>query len=110
MSKKSATTVHGVSFSQEPRRGQQRVFDECVKSERSRSLNIQLPTGYGKTFTAMGVYSIKRSRDEIDCCVYVVPRDAQKLQACKSGSDLLKCGVTEPHVLCDVSMSATAAM
>jgi superfamily II DNA or RNA helicase len=96
-----ATTLFGVPFFQDPRRGQREAFEhpEVFKSK----LNIKLPTGYGKTFTACGIYSIRQHAGLATRMLYVVPTTGQLDQFCSSGpSDLAKVSVMGPHAISDL--------
>lgn len=66
------------SLRQKPRPGQLAVFEALESC--GRKMNIKLPTGYGKTYTAMGVYSILRSLGECNRMLVIFPTDAQLLQ------------------------------
>lgn len=70
----SASTLPNVSFRQKPRSGQKAVFDQWAAKD---SLNIQLPTGYGKTFTACGCYAIKRAQNKVNRVLFVFPSKGQ---------------------------------
>ena len=98
----SAAFVHGVPFRQEPRNGQQRVFDEVVKAD-TRKLNVELPTGYGKTFTAMGVYAIRQKHFGINRLLFITPTTAQHEAFCRDGHhDLRDAGVFGPDTIVDI--------
>lgn len=59
----------------QPRLGQERVFKSLVVHD--HKMSIQLPTGYGKTYTALGVYSILKTLREVNRLLVVFPTDAQ---------------------------------
>jgi superfamily II DNA or RNA helicase len=80
----SATTVRGVSFGQDLRSGHYQVFEHDALLTGSR-LNVQLPTGYGKTFAACGAYSIRQHASLSTRLLYVVPRDSQLNQFVEDG-------------------------
>jgi superfamily II DNA or RNA helicase len=63
---------------QQPRQGQRQVLIALASC--GRSLNIKLPTGYGKTFTAMASYSVLKSAGEVNRLLVVFPTDAQLVQ------------------------------
>lgn len=85
------------------------MFDKAA-SGKTDLLTVQLPTGYGKTYTAVGVYSILKAKGFVDKCLYIVPRDAQKEQLCCDGKyDMLAASVTGSHQICDVSYAGPAA-
>lgn len=103
MSKKSASTVFGMPFKKEPRRGQMEVFEEIINNKNSRSLNVQLPTGYGKSFVSAGVYSILKKQNRVNRLLIIVPRDAQSEQYEKDGHlDLADAIVGGPLAINDV--------
>lgn len=105
-----AATLHGVSFRQDPRDGQRRVFDAAA-SEHKRFLNIELPTGYGKTFTAAGVYSIRQHNFGVNRLLFITPTDAQHEQFCRDGHlDLASAGVKGPDKIVDVRFFGVQAL
>jgi len=88
-------------FNQEPRAGQRAVLEELEKA--ARKLNIKLPTGYGKTYTALCVYSILKALGEVNRLLVIFPTDAQLLQFQDSAPrTMLKCNITDPRMICDV--------
>lgn len=88
-------------FGQEPRPGQRAVLEELEKA--TRKLNIKLPTGYGKTYTALCVYSILKALGEVNRLLVIFPTDAQLLQFEDSAPrTMLKCNIADPRVVCDV--------
>jgi superfamily II DNA or RNA helicase len=97
-----ATIVQGVSFRQKPRRGQLEVFnhDRVVRGDR---LSVKLPTGYGKTFTAFGVYAIQQARSKANRLLIIVPTEQQLNQLVEDGpGDLKKAGVQGPTKIIDI--------
>jgi hypothetical protein len=62
-------------FKKNPRPGQQEVFD-ALETHRSQ-LNVKLPTGYGKTFTLCGVYSILQTAGRVNRLLVIFPTDKQ---------------------------------
>lgn len=72
-----ATVLHGVSFSKKPRRGQIEAFNIVATEPSRKTLTLKLPTGYGKTITAAGVYAILKLRGAENRVLYVTPRTAQ---------------------------------
>lgn len=102
--------LHGVPFGQNPRNGQRRVFDKAIDSA-LKELNIKLPTGYGKTFTAAGVYAIRQKHFGINRLLYITPTLAQHEAFCKDGHhDLELAGVVGPTVVCDVGYFGIQAL
>ncbi|HHL41507.1 MAG TPA: DEAD/DEAH box helicase [Candidatus Bathyarchaeota archaeon] len=97
---KPTGAVQGVSFRKNPRNGQKQVFDKVLSTNK---LNIQLPTGYGKTYTATGAYSILKANNRCNRLLFIFPTDAQLEQFVKDGpSDLREAGVPAPHKVVDV--------
>jgi superfamily II DNA or RNA helicase len=79
-----------------------RVFNAVARLER-RQLNIQLPTGYGKTLTGCGVYSILQKNKGFNRVLFITPTDGQHEQFVKDGrNDMADCGVVGPHDVKDV--------
>jgi superfamily II DNA or RNA helicase len=85
MSKKSTSTVFGMPFRKNPRAGQTTVFERVINDPSLKSLNVQLPTGYGKSFVNAGVYSILKKQNRVNRLLVIVPRDAQNDQYEKDG-------------------------
>ncbi len=106
----STSYLPGMSFQQNLREGQLRSVDAARENGRT-SLNIQLPTGYGKTITACAIYSSLKDAGRVNRLLYIVPTSAQLDQFVMDGkSDLLFSGVDGSRVICDVSYSATSAI
>jgi superfamily II DNA or RNA helicase len=98
----SPSTVSGVSFRKKLRRGQLEAVGHQNVLTRP-SLNIKLPTGYGKTLTACGVYSIRQHHGLVSRMLYLVPTRTQLDQFVGSGSsDLVDAGVTGPRQIVDI--------
>jgi superfamily II DNA or RNA helicase len=105
----STTSVRALSqiealverFRQQPREGQLAVLQALAL--RDDSLNIKLPTGYGKTFTALSVYSILASLGEVNRLLVIFPTDAQLLQFESSAPhSMQKCCIEKPLAVCDI--------
>lgn len=83
MSVKSSGTMPSLShikkrcraFKHKPRPGQQRALDALASH--SDTLNVKLPTGYGKTYVLLGAYSILRDAGVVNRNLIVVPTVAQ---------------------------------
>ena len=98
-------------FKKDPRDGQKKVFERVISDDELRSLNIQLPTGYGKSFVNAGVYSILKKQNRVNRLLVIVPRDAQNEQYEKDGpNDLRDAGVDGPLVVNDVRFSGLQAL
>lgn len=105
----STTIVYGVPFGKKPRSGQARVFDAL--NTHTAILNIKLPTGYGKTFTAAGVYSILKSRGKATRLLVIFPNDGQLEQFVKDGhGDLADTGVDGPYQIIDIRYFGAEAL
>ncbi len=104
----SSSIVSSMPFKQNPRHGQTRVFNEAVNRQ---YLNIKLPTGYGKTFTAAGCYSIKKKMGEVTRLLFIVPTDAQLEQFVNDGpEDLRHAAVDGPREVVDIRFFGTHAL
>jgi hypothetical protein len=97
-----------LSFEKNPRHGQQAVIDLAIEPGRSR-LCCQLPTGYGKTFTACCVYSVKKALGLVDRLLYIVPTVSQLDQFCQDGKgDLSDAAAGGNLYVCDIAYSGAA--
>lgn len=109
----SASTLHTVSFGKikkSLRKGQQRVVDEALLHGVT-TLNAQLPTGYGKTYTACCVYKELQQRGSANRLLYIVPSVAQLEQFVNDGaSDLIDAGVVGSVKIVDVSYVGVVAI
>ena len=106
----SATSMFGVPFKQNPRIGQAAVF-ERYGSEAPRQLNVKLPTGYGKTITALGSYAILRAKGKVNRLLMIVPTTAQIAQFKADGpGDLKSVGFVEAREVVDVSFFGVNAI
>ena len=105
-----ASVMFGVSFGQNPRDGQKEVFGR-VANGGDKYLNVQLPTGYGKTFVACGSYSILKAQGRVNRLFMVFPTDGQ-LEQFKTGGDddLRKAGVDGPLQVVDLRFFGTEAL
>lgn len=93
MSEQSTSFMQEMSFKKEPRKGQKRVFSRVALNETLKNLNIQLPTGYGKSFVNAGVYSILKKQNRVNRLLVIVPTTAQKDQFIQDGpQDLYDAG------------------
>jgi superfamily II DNA or RNA helicase len=100
----SSSTVSGVPFRKNLRRGQRRAL-ECEEILSGQKLNIKLPTGYGKTFTACCVYSIRKHHQKASRLFYIVPTVEQLNQFIAAApQDLYDAGVDGPRNVTDVSL------
>jgi len=105
-----AGSMFGLSFRKTPRKGQEEVFN-AVAERRRGSLNIQEPTGYGKTFTAAATYSILKKMGEVDRMLYVVPTTPQLNQfICDGAEDLKDADVSGSNVIFNAGYSAALAI
>lgn len=103
-----SSIVQGLSLSQTPRPGQLKVL-ELIK-EPGTELNIKLPTGYGKTFTAYAAYMLLRAQNRVNGLLFIVPTDAQLGQIVdKSETDFDSVGLTSGQAV-DMRFFGTHAM
>lgn len=103
MPSKPSGAVRSVPFKKNPRDGQQRVFDKVSEESSRRSLNIHLPTGYGKSFTSAGVYSILKRQNRANRLLVVLPTVTQLRQFEKDGpADMYDAGVDGPSKVVDI--------
>lgn len=104
MSYQSSSNVCGMPFRKTPRSGQMAVFDRVIKNQTEKTLNVQLPTGYGKSFVSAGVYSILKKQNRINRLLIIVPTTAQFDQYVKDApNDFRDACVDGPLVITDVS-------
>lgn len=97
---KPTGSMQELSFRKDPRSGQAKVFNQVLSGS---SLNVQLPTGYGKTFTAVGAYSILKKNNRANRLLFIFPTDAQLEQFYKDGhNDLRDADVDGPHRVIDI--------
>lgn len=105
-----ATTVCGLPFYKNPRDGQRNVIETAAEDGRTQ-LTVQLPTGYGKTFTAMGVFRVLQSKGVVNRCLYVVPRDRLLSQIVEDGTtELIDTGYDGPHCIKDIAFHEAACI
>lgn len=96
-------------FKQQPRLGQLAAIEAL--QVQSKRLNVKLPTGYGKTFTALSIYSVLQSLGEVNRLLVIFPTDAQLLQFEESGSNAMdKCNIDGPKSVCDVRFFGAEAI
>ena len=102
------STVQGVSFKKIPRNGQAQVLKYL---EGKKQLNVQLPTGYGKTFTACAAYSVLKNKGAVNRLLFIVPTKAQLDQFVLGGhEDLKDASVTGSLSVTDVSFFKANAL
>lgn len=98
----STSTMFGVSFKKNPRIGQKRVLEKIHK-DKPKKLNIKLPTGYGKTITATGSYSILKKLGLVNRLLFIFPTNTQLNQFVNDGhNDLKDVGITDKLSIIDV--------
>jgi len=113
MVRQSPVVVHGVPFKKNPRAGQKACIDKAVeKVDAGKSgLNIKLPTGYGKTFTAMGIFSVLKHLGVVDNMLVIVPTRAQRDQYRKDGrSDAVDAGMADARPVVDAQYHGAIAI
>jgi len=95
----SAIALPELPLKKNPRPGQRKAIELIAGSEQ---LNIKLPTGYGKTFTACACYAVKQ-RQGINRVLFVFPTVSQLEQFKQDGpNDLREAGVLGPKHVIDV--------
>lgn len=100
--------MQDLPFKQNPRPGQTKVIKTALQDGRSR-LCAQLPTGYGKTFTATAVYSTLQRKGVVDRLLYIVPSTGQLNQFVQDGkNDLSAAGVEGNLYVCDIAFTGAA--
>lgn len=105
----SSATMFGVPFRKAPRPGQLEAIERAAEPGRTL-LNVQQPTGYGKTFTAAAIYSVKRQQGHVNRLLYVVGTEQQRTQFRMDGpADFRDAGVPIRHIV-DITFSNVAAM
>lgn len=96
-------------FTQKPRPGQRNAI-EALASVGNR-LNVKLPTGYGKTYTALSIYSTLQSLGEANRLLVIFPTDAQLLQFEESAArSMSKCCINGPKNVCDIRFFGAQAI
>jgi superfamily II DNA or RNA helicase len=97
-----------LSFKKDPRKGQRDVI-QIAEDLTRRRLCAQLPTGYGKTFTAACVFSTLQHQGRVDRLLYLVPSTGQLDQFVQDGcADLEDASAQGSHHICDVSFHGAA--
>lgn len=76
-----ASTMQRLPLPKNLRKGQREVIEKFYESE---AVIAKLPTGYGKTFTAVCSYAVLRDRGIANRILYIVPRRNQAIQAADS--------------------------
>ena len=74
----SSINLFGLSLRKNPRRGQIEAFRFVAEEPTRTNLTLKLPTGYGKTLTAAGIYAILKKQGRVNRCLYVTPRIGQR--------------------------------
>lgn len=98
-------------FRKNPRDGQKRVFDQIIADHDLKTLNVQLPTGYGKSFVCCGAYSILKKQNKVNRLLVVVPTTAQREQFCQAGPhDMRDACVEGPLNFTDIGFSGLDAL
>lgn len=97
----SQVEAHIAKFKQQPRPGQLTAFRHLSKC--GSRLCLKLPTGYGKTYTALGAYSIMRQCGVANRLLVVFPTDAQLTQFCNAtGRRLSEYAIDGPRMVSDI--------
>src|SRR4051794_38875156 len=105
----SATNVQSVPFRKTLRAGQKQVISELIPGR--NNLNIKLPTGYGKTYTAACVYSTLKHRGRVNRLLYIVSSDTQLNQILNDAHhDFIDASVDGPLQVVDVNYFGAGAL
>lgn len=107
----SQVEAHIKRFSPQPRPGQLEALQCLHDARHARSLNVKLPTGYGKTYMAMATYSVLRHLGEVNRLLVVFPSDGQLLQF--EASIPGRCGgyaIDGPSRVCDIRFFGAQAI
>lgn len=97
-----ASTLFSLPFQQTLREGQRAVVNFAARPDQT-TVNAQLPTGYGKTYTACCVYATLKGQGRVNRMLYIVPTTAQLEQFVVDGAnDLAAAGVDGPLSVVDV--------
>lgn len=100
--------MSGLSFKKNPRPGQALAIEEASRPSRSQ-LIAQLPTGYGKTFTAASIYATLQAQGRVNRLLYLVPSTGQLDQFVRDGAgDMIDAGISGPPHVCDIAFSGAA--
>jgi len=106
----SASSSSKMSFGKDPRPGQDQVIKAVGAAQRG-TLNCQLPTGYGKTFTAAASFAELRQLNLVDRLLYIVPRKSQLTQLLQDAYDTCRdAGLLDLKTIRDVGYGSTAAI
>lgn len=100
--------MSGLSFRKDPRPGQAAAI-KAAKDQARNQLIVQLPTGYGKTYTAASIYATLQDQGRVNRLLYLVPSTGQLDQFVRDGAgDMMDAGVIgSPHI-CDISFAGAA--
>jgi superfamily II DNA or RNA helicase len=100
--------MSGLSPRKDPRPGQAAAIKAAMQPARTQ-LIAQLPTGYGKTFTAASIYSNLASQGRVNRLLYLVPSTGQLDQFVRDGAgDMLDAALEGPCHICDVAFAGAA--
>lgn len=105
MSGKFTSSVYGMPFRKNPRDGQREVFETVIRDADIKSINVKLPTGYGKSFVNAGCYSILKKQNRVNRLLVIVPTTAQREQYSNDGPDDFRDACLDGSVeVCDVAL------
>lgn len=105
-----ASIMLPVPFQKTLRRGQREVVDASCKPG-IKELNVQLPTGYGKTFTACCVYATLQNACKVNRMLYIVPTTSQLDQFVNdAASDFLDAGTSGKLGIVDITYVGAVAL
>lgn len=90
-----------IVFGKTPRSGQMDAFR--LLDDYRRQLNVKLPTGYGKSFTLFGCFSLLKKRGRVSRLLIIVPTVAQLTQFCEDGySDMEDARIDGSKEVCNL--------
>jgi len=108
----SPSTMPDVPFRQKLHKGQRRVIDAL--EDHPDYLNVQLPTGYGKTFTAACCYSVLQHAGQVNRLLVIFPSDGQLAQfeadSPSDQSDLVQAAIEGPRYVVDLRFEGAQAI
>lgn len=104
------SNLPNLPFRKTLREGQQRLI-RLIDEQKCKSINIQLPTGYGKTLAAICAYSRLKQLGKVDRLLYIVPTVAQLNQfVSDAGHDMRDAGVIGPLGIWRIDYSPSMAI
>jgi superfamily II DNA or RNA helicase len=111
MSEQSSGAVPRLPPIKDARRGQIRIWEAIAESACTR-INVQLPTGYGKTLSYCRGFAILQAQQRADHLLIIFPNDTQleQFKANAPGGDLRIAGVQGSREVVDIRFYQQAAL